>query len=72
MSEAAQMYVGEDRFVVRKKIINDLRIAGNFVKSGVVTVIGVKVSQSVKKGDSILFLIQRDANTFFKAFKIKN
>ncbi len=32
MSEAAQLYVGEDRFVVRKKIIEDLKAAGNFVK----------------------------------------
>lgn len=32
MSEAAQLYVGEDRFAVRKKIIGDLRDAGNLVK----------------------------------------
>ncbi len=32
MSEAAQLYVGEDRFVVRKKIVEDLRAAGNLVK----------------------------------------
>jgi valyl-tRNA synthetase len=32
MSEAATMYVGMDRFAVRKKIIEDLKAAGNFVK----------------------------------------
>lgn len=32
MSEAAQLYIGEDRFAVRKKIIEDLRTAGNLVK----------------------------------------
>jgi valyl-tRNA synthetase len=32
MSQAAQLYVGEDRFVVRKKIVEDLRTAGNLVK----------------------------------------
>lgn len=32
MSDAAQLYVGEDRFVVRKKIIKDLEASGNFVK----------------------------------------
>jgi len=32
MSEAAQMYVGMDRFAVRKKIAEDLREAGNLVK----------------------------------------
>jgi valyl-tRNA synthetase len=32
MSEAAQLYVGMDRFAVRKKIVEDLREAGNMVK----------------------------------------
>ena len=32
MSEAAQFYIGEDRFVVRKKIIKDLEEAGHVVK----------------------------------------
>jgi len=32
MSEAAQLYIGEDRFAVRKKIVEDLKISGNFVK----------------------------------------
>lgn len=32
MSEAAGMYVGEDRFAVRKKIIEDLKSSGNYVK----------------------------------------
>ncbi len=32
MSPAAQLYVGEDRFAVRKKIVEDLRTAGNLVK----------------------------------------
>ena len=32
MSEAAQLYVGQDRFAVRKKIAEDLRTAGNLVK----------------------------------------
>jgi len=32
MSEAAQLYVGQDRFKVRKKIIEDLKTSGNFVK----------------------------------------
>lgn len=32
LSEAAQMYVGEDRFAVRKKIVEDLKASGNFVK----------------------------------------
>ncbi|MBS1781182.1 MAG: valine--tRNA ligase [Bacteroidetes bacterium] len=32
MSEAAQLYVGEDRFAVRKKIVKDLEAAGNLVK----------------------------------------
>lgn len=32
LSEAAQMFVGEDRFIVRKKIIEALKESGNFVK----------------------------------------
>jgi len=32
MSEAAQMYVGQDRFVIRKKIVEDLRALGHIVK----------------------------------------
>jgi valyl-tRNA synthetase len=32
MSEAAQLYIGEDRFAVRKKIVVDLRDAGHLVK----------------------------------------
>ncbi|WP_276134743.1 valine--tRNA ligase [Polluticoccus soli] len=32
MSEAAQLYIGEDRFAVRKKILADLEAAGNLVK----------------------------------------
>ncbi|MBC7553732.1 MAG: class I tRNA ligase family protein, partial [Taibaiella sp.] len=32
MSAAAQLYVGEDRFAVRKKIVIDLEAAGNMVK----------------------------------------
>lgn len=32
MSEAAQLFVGEDRFVVRKKIVEALKESGNFVK----------------------------------------
>jgi len=32
MSEAAGRYIGEDRFVVRKKIIEDLKESGNFIK----------------------------------------
>lgn len=32
MSPAAQLYIGEDRFVVRKKIVEDLKKAGNIVK----------------------------------------
>lgn len=32
LNEAAQMYVGEDRFEVRKKIAVDLEVAGNLVK----------------------------------------
>ena len=32
MSEAAQLYVGQDRFAVRKKIVEDLKNSGNFVK----------------------------------------
>jgi valyl-tRNA synthetase len=32
MSEAAGMYIGMDRFAVRKKIIADLKESGNFVK----------------------------------------
>ncbi|MCB9204232.1 MAG: valine--tRNA ligase [Flavobacteriales bacterium] len=32
LSEAAQFYVGEDRFVVRKKIAKDLEAAGQIVK----------------------------------------
>lgn len=32
MSEAAQLYVGEDRFAVRKKIVEDLKVAENLVK----------------------------------------
>jgi serine protease Do len=30
-----------------------------------------KALKNVKKGDSILFLLQREGNTFFKAFKIR-
>lgn len=30
-----------------------------------------KVSKSIKPGDSVLFLIQREGNTFFKAFKVR-
>ncbi|XZF15489.1 valine--tRNA ligase [Chitinophagaceae bacterium MMS25-I14] len=33
MSEAAGMYIGEDRFAVRKKIVGDLEAAGNLVKT---------------------------------------
>jgi len=33
MSDAAQLYVGEDRFSVRKKIVEDLDAAGNLVKT---------------------------------------
>ncbi len=33
MSEAAKFYIGEDRFVVRKKIIKDLEELGNLVKT---------------------------------------
>lgn len=32
MSDAAQLYIGEDRFAVRKKIVEDLKASGNFVK----------------------------------------
>ncbi len=32
MSEAAQLYVGQDRFAVRKAIVKDLDAAGNMVK----------------------------------------
>jgi valyl-tRNA synthetase len=32
MSEAAQLYIGLDRFVVREKIVEDLKAAGNMVK----------------------------------------
>ena len=32
MSEAAQLYIGQDRFAVRKKIVEDLKAAGNLVK----------------------------------------
>ncbi len=32
LSEAAQLYIGEDRFEVRKKIVKDLEAAGNLVK----------------------------------------
>lgn len=32
MSEAAQLYTGQDRFAVRKKIVEDLKESGNFVK----------------------------------------
>jgi valyl-tRNA synthetase len=32
MSPAAQMYIGEDRFAVRKKIVKDLEAAGHIVK----------------------------------------
>lgn len=32
MSEAAGMYIGEDRFTVRKKIVTDLEAAGSLVK----------------------------------------
>ncbi|MBO9592835.1 MAG: valine--tRNA ligase [Niabella sp.] len=33
LSEAAQLYVGEDRFAVRKKIVVDLEKSGNLVKT---------------------------------------
>jgi valyl-tRNA synthetase len=32
LSAAAQLYIGEDRFAVRKKIVEDLKASGNFVK----------------------------------------
>ncbi|MFH1160325.1 MAG: valine--tRNA ligase [bacterium] len=32
MSEAAQLYIGEDRFAVRQKIVKDLTVAGQLVK----------------------------------------
>lgn len=32
MSEAAQLYIGEDRFIVRKKITKDLKAAGHIVQ----------------------------------------
>ncbi len=31
MSEAAQFYIGEDRFIVRKKIAKDLKASGNLI-----------------------------------------
>ncbi|WP_346236673.1 valine--tRNA ligase [Niabella insulamsoli] len=37
LSEAAQLYVGEDRFDVRKKIAADLEAAGNLVKTEDIT-----------------------------------
>ena len=33
LNEKAQFYIGEDRFVVRKKIVKDLDAAGNLVKT---------------------------------------
>ena len=33
LSENAKLYVGEDRFVVRKKIAKDLEAAGNLLKT---------------------------------------
>jgi valyl-tRNA synthetase len=33
MSAAAQRYVGEDRFTVRKKIVKDLEAQGHLVKT---------------------------------------
>lgn len=32
MSEAAGMYIGQDRFAVRKQIVEDLKASGNFIK----------------------------------------
>ena len=32
MSEASQIYIGQDRFVVRKQIVEDLKASGNLVK----------------------------------------
>ncbi|MEZ5084640.1 MAG: valine--tRNA ligase, partial [Bacteroidales bacterium] len=32
LNKAAELYIGEDRFVVRKKILKDLEAAGNLVK----------------------------------------
>lgn len=37
LSEAAQLYIGEDRFVVRKKIAVDLKQSGNLVKTEDIT-----------------------------------
>ena len=31
-----------------------------------------KLLKSIKPGDSVLFLLQREGNTFFRAFKVKN
>jgi valyl-tRNA synthetase len=33
MSEAAQLYMGEDRFAVRKKIVEDLKLQATARKS---------------------------------------
>ena len=33
MSEAAQLYIGEDRFEVRKKIVKELETKGHLLKS---------------------------------------
>jgi valyl-tRNA synthetase len=33
MSEAAQLYIGEDRFAVRKTIEKDLEASGNLVET---------------------------------------
>ena len=37
LSEAAQLYIGEDRFVVRKKIAADLEQSGNLIKTEDIT-----------------------------------
>ncbi len=37
LSEAAQLYIGEDRFVVRKKIAVDLEASGNLIKTEDIT-----------------------------------
>ncbi len=37
LSEAAQLYIGEDRFIVRKKIAADLEQSGNLIKTEDIT-----------------------------------
>ncbi|MBK9543769.1 MAG: class I tRNA ligase family protein [Bacteroidetes bacterium] len=51
MSKVAQFYIGEDRFIVRKKITKDLEAMGNVVK---IEDYKNKVGSSLERTDAVI------------------